>query len=181
MVVVSASEGAPAAATDARQREVVRSNAGVQRVEVLAGNVGYLNLTTFWREEEARETIGHAMRSSIEAPGSRSRGRLARSARRIPAKAWTHDWTALSDGGPGFGCAQVNASVLRPELRPVLLSPRLYSIGHILVHAFRLVFTINQSRHLNSDRILTACIRWERMTRSLGAVMTRRGRTRGTG
>lgn len=38
-----------------------RTNFGVQRVEVLAGNVGYLNLTWFYRLEEAREVISSAM------------------------------------------------------------------------------------------------------------------------
>ena len=47
---------------DARQQGVRRTNAGVQRVEILSGNVGYLNLTAFWRIEEARETIADAMR-----------------------------------------------------------------------------------------------------------------------
>jgi len=39
-----------------------RSNGGVQRVEILAGNVGYLNLTAFWRIDEARDAIADAMR-----------------------------------------------------------------------------------------------------------------------
>jgi C-terminal processing protease CtpA/Prc len=49
-------------AVDARQQGVLRTNAGVQRVEILAGNVGYLNVTSFWRVEEARETLADAMR-----------------------------------------------------------------------------------------------------------------------
>jgi C-terminal processing protease CtpA/Prc len=55
---------APAAAPagHAREDNVRRTNAGVQRVEILPGNVGYLNLTAFWRIEEAREAIGDAMR-----------------------------------------------------------------------------------------------------------------------
>jgi C-terminal processing protease CtpA/Prc len=40
-----------------------RSNFGVQRVEILAGNVGYLNLTAFYRPNEARDAIAAAMRS----------------------------------------------------------------------------------------------------------------------
>jgi C-terminal processing protease CtpA/Prc len=35
----------------------------VQRVEVLAGNVGYLNLTAFFRIEEARDAIAAAMQT----------------------------------------------------------------------------------------------------------------------
>jgi CubicO group peptidase (beta-lactamase class C family) len=62
VAVVSASDTPPAATANARQDQVVRTNAGVQRVEILAGNVGYLNLTAFRRAEEARETIADAMR-----------------------------------------------------------------------------------------------------------------------
>jgi C-terminal processing protease CtpA/Prc len=53
---------APAARSDGSRLDGVRrSNAGVRRVEILAGNVGYLELTSFWRLEEARETIAAAM------------------------------------------------------------------------------------------------------------------------
>jgi C-terminal processing protease CtpA/Prc len=41
---------------------VRRSNAGVRRVEILRGNVGYLDLSNFFRPEEARDTIATAMR-----------------------------------------------------------------------------------------------------------------------
>lgn len=51
----------PGAAGGARQDGVRRTNGGVQRVEILAGNVGYLNLTTFWRIDEARDAIADAM------------------------------------------------------------------------------------------------------------------------
>jgi C-terminal processing protease CtpA/Prc len=47
-------------ARDVRGR---RENFGVQRVEVLAGNVGYLDLTSFYRPEEARDSIAAAMRT----------------------------------------------------------------------------------------------------------------------
>lgn len=47
---------------DSREAAVRRTNAGVQRVEVLAGNVGYLNLTTFFRPDEARDALAGAMR-----------------------------------------------------------------------------------------------------------------------
>jgi hypothetical protein len=40
-----------------------RENFGVQRVEILAGNVGYLNLTAFYRPDEARDTLSAAMRT----------------------------------------------------------------------------------------------------------------------
>jgi C-terminal processing protease CtpA/Prc len=40
-----------------------RDNFGLRRLEILAGNVGYLNLTAFYRPEEARKTIVAAMRA----------------------------------------------------------------------------------------------------------------------
>jgi retinol-binding protein 3 len=46
---------------DSRELTARRSNFGVQRVEILAGNVGYLNLTAFYRPDEARDTIAAAM------------------------------------------------------------------------------------------------------------------------
>jgi hypothetical protein len=46
----------------ARAEAVRRSNAGVRRVEILRGNVGYLDLSNFFRPEEARDTIALAMR-----------------------------------------------------------------------------------------------------------------------
>jgi C-terminal processing protease CtpA/Prc len=39
-----------------------RTNFGVQRVEILAGNVGYFNLTSFYRPDEAGEAISAAMK-----------------------------------------------------------------------------------------------------------------------
>lgn len=53
---------APASDASTRADAVRRTNGGVQRVEILPGNVGYLNLTAFWRIEEAREAITDAMR-----------------------------------------------------------------------------------------------------------------------
>jgi hypothetical protein len=44
-----------------RAENVRLSNAGVQRVEILPGNVGYLNVTVFFRPNEAREAIAGAM------------------------------------------------------------------------------------------------------------------------
>jgi len=48
-------------AVPSREEQVRQANAGVQRVEVLPGNVGYLNLTAFWRTNEARDVIATAM------------------------------------------------------------------------------------------------------------------------
>lgn len=62
-LVRASSPTAPAATKPSTREEDVRgTNGGVQRVEILPGNVGYLNLTSFWRLEEAREPIGTAMR-----------------------------------------------------------------------------------------------------------------------
>lgn len=52
----------PSLARSTREDEVRRSNASVRAVQVLAGNVGYLNLTSFWRPEEAAEPLAEAMR-----------------------------------------------------------------------------------------------------------------------
>jgi C-terminal processing protease CtpA/Prc len=48
-------------ADEARALAVRRSNGGVRAVQVLPGNVGYLDLSSFYRPEEAREAIGAAM------------------------------------------------------------------------------------------------------------------------
>ena len=48
-------------ADDSRAPTARRTNFGVQRVEILAGNVGYLNLTAFYRPDEARDAIAAAM------------------------------------------------------------------------------------------------------------------------
>ncbi len=56
------STAAPAKrAGPSREARGRRENFGVQRVEILAGNVGYLNLTHFYRLEEARDTLSAAM------------------------------------------------------------------------------------------------------------------------
>jgi len=64
-VVPDASPGpAPSQAPDAsRELGARRANFGIQRVEILAGNVGYLNVTAFYRPEEARDAISAAMRT----------------------------------------------------------------------------------------------------------------------
>ncbi len=62
-VIPDTPHGSAAPRSDASRADGVRrSNAGVRRVEILAGNVGYLDLTSFWRLDEARETIATAMR-----------------------------------------------------------------------------------------------------------------------
>ncbi|MFN7731159.1 MAG: S41 family peptidase [Pirellula sp.] len=45
-----------------REIHARRTNFGVQRVEILAGNVGYFKLTSFYRPDEARDAISAAMR-----------------------------------------------------------------------------------------------------------------------
>jgi C-terminal processing protease CtpA/Prc len=55
---------APAArVTPAEDRGTIarRSNFGIQRVEVLVGNIGYLNVTWFYQPDEARNAISAAM------------------------------------------------------------------------------------------------------------------------
>lgn len=44
-----------------REVEARRSNFGVQAIEVLPGNIGYLNLTAFYRPSEARDALASAM------------------------------------------------------------------------------------------------------------------------
>jgi hypothetical protein len=59
----SAQPAPPRSGTDAARAEGVRrANAGVRRVEILRGNVGYLDLSNFFRPDEARDTIALAMR-----------------------------------------------------------------------------------------------------------------------
>lgn len=48
-------------ADQARALGARRSNFGVRHVEILAGNVGYLDLSTFYRPEEARDALATAM------------------------------------------------------------------------------------------------------------------------
>jgi len=64
-IVEAPSDPASSVAVGGTSREVVarRSNFGIQRIEVLPGNVGYLNLTAFYRPGEAREAIAAAMAS----------------------------------------------------------------------------------------------------------------------
>jgi C-terminal processing protease CtpA/Prc len=51
------------ASVPSRQARGQRENFGVQHVEILDGNVGYLNLTAFYRLEEARDTLSAALRT----------------------------------------------------------------------------------------------------------------------
>jgi hypothetical protein len=57
-------ETAPAKAESDGARETAgrRSNFGVRRVAILSGNVGYLDVRSFYRAGESREAIGAAMR-----------------------------------------------------------------------------------------------------------------------
>jgi len=51
----------PGASEQSREESVRTTNGGVQRVEILPGNVGYLNITAFFSPNEAREAIAGAM------------------------------------------------------------------------------------------------------------------------
>ena len=59
----STSDPATPTAADDTSREVAarRLNFGIQRIEILPGNVGYLNLTAFYRPGEVREAMASAM------------------------------------------------------------------------------------------------------------------------
>jgi peptidase S41-like protein len=46
---------------ESREATARRSNFGIQRVEILPGNIGYLNITWFYRPDEARQAISAAM------------------------------------------------------------------------------------------------------------------------
>ena len=50
------------AVEDARAIRGRRTNFAVQRVEILPGNVGYMNITGFFRPNEARHALSTAMR-----------------------------------------------------------------------------------------------------------------------
>lgn len=65
VAVVPQQPAAPASPQrrDSRADAVRRTNGGIQRLEVLPGNVGYLNVTAFWRPEEAADAIATAMRA----------------------------------------------------------------------------------------------------------------------
>lgn len=68
MVTPPPSTKAPPAEPEPSRADIVRrTNAGLQRVEVLAGNVGYLQLNAFYRVEEASERISAAMQLLISA------------------------------------------------------------------------------------------------------------------
>jgi hypothetical protein len=57
-------EPSPSAATsppESRKSVARRSNFGIQRVEILPGNIGYLNISWFFRLDEARHAISAAM------------------------------------------------------------------------------------------------------------------------
>jgi len=60
-------ERSAAQADASRALTVRRTNAGVRRIEVLPGNVGYLELTNFFRPEEAGDAIATAMQSLAHA------------------------------------------------------------------------------------------------------------------
>lgn len=60
-VVRLSGPSARASSPTARADGVRRTNGGVRRVEILPGNVGYLDLTSFWRLEEAQDPLSDAM------------------------------------------------------------------------------------------------------------------------
>jgi hypothetical protein len=55
------SSSTPAAPPVPRAEAARRDNGGVRRVEILAGNVGYLDIRFFWRPDEAQAAVDAAM------------------------------------------------------------------------------------------------------------------------
>jgi len=47
--------------SESRETAGRRSNFGIQRVEILPGNIGYINITWFYRPDESRQVISAAM------------------------------------------------------------------------------------------------------------------------
>ncbi len=64
-IAQSTDPASPTAETsnDPRQVRGRRSNFGVEHMQILSGNVGYLNVTYFFRQDEARDAITAAMQS----------------------------------------------------------------------------------------------------------------------
>jgi retinol-binding protein 3 len=60
-VAVGGSYSGPGASQQSRADAVRISNAGVQRAEILPGNVGYLNITNLFHVDEAGDVIASAM------------------------------------------------------------------------------------------------------------------------
>ncbi len=61
-MIISADAGKASSVPQGSREQTARSsNFGIQRVEILPGNIGYLNLTSFYRPEEARDTFVAAM------------------------------------------------------------------------------------------------------------------------
>src|SRR5882672_11576137 len=56
-----AAKASPVPTQETREQMARSSNFGVRRVEILPGNIGYLNLTSFYRPKEARGTFVSAM------------------------------------------------------------------------------------------------------------------------
>lgn len=61
--VASRSAAPPVSDETPRELAARRANFGIQRIEILPGNVGYLNFTAFYRPGEARSAIASAMAS----------------------------------------------------------------------------------------------------------------------
>jgi C-terminal processing protease CtpA/Prc len=141
LVPAAVSTGTSPAQSDG-DREVVgrRANFGVQRVEVLAGNVGYLNLTAFYRIEEARQVLSAAMQTVVHADalildlrdnGGGSPDTVAWLASYFFDRPQEPLFEIVSRSGEAQTYATATCDLVRNEARPmfVLISARTFSGG----------------------------------------------------
>lgn len=132
----------PADEAGSRAIEARRSNFGVQRVEILSGNVGYLNLTSFYRPNEAREVISAAMSALRHADAlildmRENTGGSPDTVALLASYLFDEPGLALFDivhrsGGPGGRFATAESALPeRNEARPVyvLTAARTFSAG----------------------------------------------------
>lgn len=67
LFVLAGTPASPAAAAESREARGRRENFGVREAVILPGNVGYLNMTSFYRANEAGDAIASAMQKLVAA------------------------------------------------------------------------------------------------------------------